>query len=102
VRKLTGFSPYELLCASKPQPAPTHVTRYDLYSKAQQSAADGDILHATPVAEVSAAQTFTQETPAYSAPIPPSPAKRTHYIANIQSRHTAASGKTRFTNQPLT
>ena len=75
---LQSISPYALLCASKPKPAPVIVTPYDLYSR----------------------ESWRQERPddesAAQPPAPPPPmqptslARRTHYIADIQSRHSAA------------
>lgn len=89
---LESISPYALLCASKPRPAPTVVTAYDLYSQAQQR-----------WEQVPAA--VQADTPAAPPPPPPPasvPARRTHYIADIQSRHSAALQRAPMQNHPLT
>lgn len=93
---LQSVSPYALLCASKPKPAPTIVTPYDLYSQAQQSREQS----APPDAPLPAA---VQASPAAQPPARPPysvPARRTHYIADIQSRHCTAARRAQ--NQPLT
>ena len=86
------ISPYALLCASKPKPTPTVVTAYDLYSAAQSSfvpASDGNIYDESP--NVPARSTVPpRSNQASAAPLTPPSAKRTHYIAEIQSRHNAA------------
>lgn len=85
---LENLSPYALLCACKPKPTPTLVTAYDLYSQAQSAAK---------AAAAPAPSTDTQQReepkPAVSSPasLPFSvPNQRTHYIAGIRSRHSAA------------
>ena len=76
---LSDVSPYALLSASKPRPAEGVITPYDLYSQSQQL------------------QRCEPESPPapQSLPIDPSPqaapSRRTHYIADIQSRHSAAN-----------
>lgn len=94
---IESISPYALLCASKPKPAPTVVTAYDLYSQAQQSREQAVPANAPApaVQEIAAAQ-----SPARS--ISSVPARRTHYIADIQSRHSAATRRTPMQSHPLT
>ena len=95
---LESISPYALLCASKPKPAPTIVTAYDLYSQAQQRREQIP----PPQAPAAAAQA---DTPAVQSPPPllsSVPARRTHYIAGIQSRHSAALRRAPMQNHPLT
>lgn len=86
------ISPYALLCASKPKPAPTLVTAYDLYSAAQSfsAPASGENVSAE-IPTVPARSTVPPRLDqASAAPLTPPSAKRTHYIAEIQSRHNAA------------
>lgn len=92
------LSPYALLQASKPKPAPTITTAYDLYSAVQS---------APPAANPAAAPNALSSLPPSSSVIPPEvpadqeqrpaaarmplvPPKRTHYIADIKNRHNAA------------
>ena len=86
------ISPYALLCASKPKPAPTLVTAYDLYSAAQSSfapASNGNV--SDEILNVPSRSTVPPRSDQPSAaPLTPPSAKRTHYIAEIQSRHNAA------------
>lgn len=88
----SSISPYALLCASKPKHAPTVVTAYDLYSTAQSSSAPAPDSAASDVnLNVSVRNTSTQHSAqTCAAPSVSLPAKRTHYIAEIQSRHNAA------------
>lgn len=88
---LNSISPYALLQASRPKPAPTVVTPYDRYSAGQQSAA-GQYAAAP-------ARTDDAASPAMTA-LPP-PARRTHYIADIQTRHSAANRRASQHQQPL-
>ena len=81
------ISPYALLSASKPRAATRPYAPYDLYSLAQQRPDD------IPAAEPSVPE--AAYTPA-AAPIPP--AKRTHYISDINTRHSKAAGRTAFTD----
>ena len=82
-------SPYALLCASKPKPPQTVTTEYDLYSLSLPAAADSLPLQEPAV---------TMSMPTQSA----SPAaKRTHYIADIQARHTSAMRQASQTSRPL-
>lgn len=75
---LQSISPYALLCASKPKPAPVIVTPYDLYSREIQR-------------QDSPNDEYAAQQPAPPLPMQPaSAARRTHYIADIQSRHSAA------------
>lgn len=89
---LNSISPYALLQASRPKHAPTIVTAYDRYIAAQQSAAGQ---YAAPPA-----RDDDTETPVRSAP--PLPLRRTHYIADIKTRHSAASLRAPQHQQPLT
>ena len=75
---LDNISPYALLCQSKPRP-PRHVeTDYDRFSIAQGRTPEHSLVHDAPL-------------PAEHAIDPqPSPAKRTHYIADIHARHSSA------------
>ena len=92
-----SVSPYALLRASMPRPADTMVTAYDLYSVAQQVPA------AQPsAAPPAAAQPCAQNLPQTSPPAAlPSPSRRTHYIADIKTRHSAALRHAALHNQPL-
>ena len=81
-----SISPYALLCASRPKPAPTLVTAYDLYSQAQQR-------------QEQSAPTARQPP---LRPLSSVPARRTHYIADIHSRHSAALRHTPMQPHPLT
>ena len=123
---LESVSPYLLLRASIPKQNAS-ATPYDLYSLAQlRSAPDArqaanmpsapnrikdtnahdeskasQEQESTPAA--SAAQTLeTPQTYAYEPQIAPYrpaiPARRTHYIADIKTRHSAAAKHTTFTN----
>ncbi|MGN0777224.1 MAG: hypothetical protein ACI4MM_11170 [Candidatus Ventricola sp.] len=91
-----NISPYALLCACKPKPAPTIVTAYDLYSQAQRSEAQ-PVLQNVPVpASVRSDATNPPQR------ISSLPARRTHYIADIQARHSNACRRAPMQNQPLT
>ena len=91
-----SISPYALLCACKPKPAPTVVTAYDLYSQAQRSP--------EPSAPPGAPAAPQADAPAPPQPYPrrAAPAQRTHYIADIQSRHSAALRRAPMQSRPLT
>ncbi len=88
-----SLSPYALLCACKPKPAPTVVTAYDLYS--QQSAAQSAAKSEPAVSAVPEPRTPP------SAPPAAAPLSRTHYIAGIQSRHNAATRRAHMRTDPL-
>lgn len=79
------LSPYALLRASKPKPAPTIVTPYDLYSAAQSADAYAPQQRTSPPAPPVPA-------PPASAPRRPAPylSGKTHYIADIKARHNQA------------
>ena len=87
-----SISPYALLCASKPKPALTVVTPYDLYSAVQSAAPS------TPQPEP-AQETHSQIlSPAATMPYSGS---RTHYISSIHARHNQAARRTSFSeNRP--
>ena len=98
---LETVSPYALLRASIPHPTSTPPTAYDLFSLSQSVPQSAPARQAVPIRQAeSAAQTepaaqdepIPQNVPArQSAPISPRiPAKRTHYISDIHSRHSAA------------
>lgn len=99
---LETVSPYALLRASIPKKSGGAATAYDLYSLAQTDQA----VEAPPVFDPPAPQTVPEETPAPAAEAPspsaprpmPStvPTRRTHYISDIQSRHSAAANRTSF------
>lgn len=93
---LDSISPYALLRASMPKPAPTVVTAYDLFSSAQQAAA----AHAS-APQVPAAPPCAQDdtTPSSAVRLPPE--RRTHYIADIKTRHSAALRHAVLHNQSL-
>lgn len=76
---LDQISPYALLCASKPKQRTVYTLPYDLYSAVQHEKERDS--------SVSAMQATMQiqETPAQF-----SREKRTHYIADIHSRHMQA------------
>ena len=85
-------SPYELLCASKPQPRPCVVMPYDLYSRIQQE----------PAVPVPASVSLPPDHPqpaasAVSLPV----ARKTHYISEIHTKHTAAGRRAAFIHEPL-
>lgn len=90
-----NISPYALLRASKPRPTPTIVTAYDLYSQAQREETPPPA-----AAPVQPAAPIAPPVPAKSAATPP--ARRTHYIAEIQSRHNAALRGTPMREPPMT
>lgn len=101
-----SISPYALLRASKPKPAPVITTAYDLYS-AVQSAPSSDSFPAYPSQPVPPRQ---EEAPGEQEPrqapsqtaarMPLVPARRTHYIADIQTRHNAALRRTASLPRP--
>lgn len=93
---LQSISPYALLCASKPKPTPTIVTAYDLYSQAQCGEQTA-VSHPPVPSPVRPAPPAVQ--PAQN---PPASARRTHYIADIKARHSAAIRRAPMQNQPLT
>lgn len=98
IRMLESISPYALLCASRPKPAPTIVTAYDLYSQAQQRREQSSETPAPAAAQVADAPA----EPSSPRPLSTVPVRRTHYIADIQSRHSAALRRTPMQNHPLT
>ena len=93
-----SISPYALLCACKPKPAPTIVTAYDLYSQAQQSREQT----APPDAPTPAVQEGASAAQPPPRPLSSVPARRTHYIADIKARHSAAIRRAPMQNPPLT
>lgn len=97
-----SISPYALLQASKPKPAPTVTTAYDLYSAVQSSpsafpvsshssaplpSAQPQNTSASSDRQAPSAQETSSKT---AARMPLVPANRTHYIADIKNRHNAA------------
>lgn len=77
---LESISPYELLKASRPK-SPTFLADYD------------QRLNSGPFAQaLSIPASSMPDRPAVPPPsrVTTAPAKRTHYIADIQNRHTAA------------
>lgn len=102
---LDSISPYALLRASIPKSAPTIVTTYDLYSAAQASPPaaqeQGRALESEPEPERTPAPQQA-DAPAGAARMPLVPARRTHYISDIKTRHNAAIRRTSFSNHPLT
>ena len=96
---LESVSPYALLCASKPKPAPTIVTAYDLYSQSQQNQAQISPPQTPAPAAAQADTPAGQSTPNLPSSVP---ARRTHYIADIQARHSAAIRRAPMQNHPLT
>lgn len=96
---LDSVSPYALLRASMPKPAQTVVTAYDLFSAAQQapvSPAQPPCSSTPPASASQEAPPAAQQSSVYSAP-----ARRTHYIADIKTRHNAALRHAALRNQPL-
>ena len=77
---LQGISPYEFLCQSKPV-KPQHIpTEYDRFSTGtphhyEQASCPPDVMTPAKLPEIIEN---------------PSPAKRTHYIADIHARHSSA------------
>lgn len=100
---LDSISPYALLRASIPKRASTIVTTYDLFSAAQTSApavqAQGRALEPEPERTPAPQQA---EAPAGAARVPLVPARRTHYISDIKTRHNAAIRRTSLSSRPLT
>lgn len=90
---LDSISPYALLQASRPKPTPTLVTAYDLYSAAH-AAAQSD-----PAPDPQPPQRTDTPSPIPAAQKPAT--RRTHYIADIKSRHNAAVRRAPLHNQPL-
>jgi len=76
-----SVSPYALLKHSRPKQPEAYVTPYDLYSAAQNSAAPVQV-----------------HEPSESAFAPVPALQKTHYIADIRSRHAHASGRARMTD----
>jgi len=97
------ISPYELLRASKPLPRPSVVTPYDLYSRIQQEpAAPFPSETAFPMEAALLPEAARQAEPAPPASTAlPAAARKTHYISDIHSRHSAAGRHARFTKEPL-
>ena len=94
---LDSVSPYALLRASIPRGTPTVSTAYDLFSAVQQSP-EVQVPDLRRTAELPAGEDAPAAPP---APLPP-PARRTHYIADIQTRHNAAVRHAAMRDQPLT
>ena len=80
-----SISPYALLRASKPKPAPTVITPYDLYSAAQAHPYQPE-----QPAPPSAEPPVPRHDYAPARPLPRIPSGRTHYIADIHARHNQA------------
>lgn len=111
---LESVSPYALLRASIPKPVSSTSTAYDLFSVAQSAAqASPAVQEAPPMrpspsaqpapadkADDDASRQAPDEPPAVAPQRTPAalriPAKRTHYISDIQSRHSAAVRRTTF------
>ena len=110
---LESVSPYALLRASIPKPVSSTSTAYDLFSVAQSAAqASPAVQEAPPLRPSPSAQPApanepddasrqASDEPPIVAPqrtpaAPRIPAKRTHYISDIQSRHSAAVRRTTF------
>ena len=89
------ISPYALLCACRPKKAPSYITEYDLFSRAQQAE---DAVGVAPTSSISAAP--LSMPPVASTPAAP-PAPRTHYISDIHARHASASSRISFASKPL-
>ena len=89
-----SVSPYELLCLSKPRKPAALVTPYDLYSQSQQQLAMQP--------EAVRAESLT-EVPASTCALPQQPTStlRTHYISDIQKRHSTATRRTAFSSSPI-
>lgn len=81
----SSISPYTLLCASKPKPAPIP-SAYDLYS----------ITHHNESLDAVMPRPITSDPqpclPASMNP-PPRQERKTHYISDIHIRHSAAFSK---------
>lgn len=101
-----SISPYALLRASKPKPAPTITTAYDLYSAAQSvspasPASSQPVIVQDAVSAPDGRETTSQQAPLQTAArMPLVPARRTHYIADIQTRHNAALRRTASLPRP--
>lgn len=95
---MTGLvSPYALLCASRPKPAPTTVTPYDLYSCMQDVAVHEKQSSMSPpvIREQEPGVVTTKE---YS-PVPPE--RRTHYVSDIHAKHGSAGRRVSYVHHPL-
>lgn len=104
---LETVSPYALLCASKPKPA-SIPTAYDLYSVAQSSAPGARVPDGQASSGMQPAPIAPDAAPAVQASeaapgrLPPRiPVRRTHYISDIKSRHSAAEKHTTFSSGPV-
>ena len=101
---LESVSPYALLRASIPRPVSSQATAYDLFSVAQSVPQAAPSMQAAPQIEPSPQPqpepTAQAEPVAQAAPAaqvaPRIPARRTHYISDIQTRHTAAVSQATF------
>lgn len=93
---LQSISPYALLCASKPKQPRSITTPYDLFSLSQTGGAPQS---APPQQE--AAPAANMPARGQSEPAALSPAKRTHYIADIHARHANAMRRAPQSSNPL-
>ncbi|MBE5800099.1 MAG: hypothetical protein E7321_09155 [Clostridiales bacterium] len=92
-----NISPYALLCQSKPKPVYTPPTPYDLYSLTvrERQTADDITPDSTSFFGSSGSQTPITADP------PLNPGRRTHYIADIHARHSAAFQHSPQSSRPL-
>ena len=111
---LESVSPYALLRASIPRPVSQQASAYDLFSVSQSVPRPTPGAQAAPPIQTPSAarpeptpqpepepqsEPAAQSEPQAAPAMPPSPripAKRTHYISDIHSRHTAAVRQTTF------
>lgn len=96
---LESVSPYELLKASRPRQTPTFATAYDLYSAASTQ----ENLPRAQAASAEAAAPAPQPSDPAPKPCPTAapPVRRTHYIADIKTRHNAAMRSAPQMHHPL-
>lgn len=107
-----SISPYALLQASKPKPASTITTAYDLYCAVQSSPSAYPSSSSAPLPSAQPqdvpassdrqAPSAQEAPPKTAARMPLVPAKRTHYIADIKNRHNAALRRTAPGQRPPT
>ena len=79
---LSTVSPYALLTASKPRPAPHHTSAYDLYSIAQDQPPSSGFFETAAMADP---PELPMAPPGYTQP-----ARKTHYVSEIKTKHSAA------------
>lgn len=77
---LESISPYALLSASKPKPPRSFTTPYDQFSLVHRPSSEESTAYAALPADLNP----------QNRPMSPQLSRKTHYIADIQARHTQA------------